>query len=283
MAEPGRLGRAAVLGHPVAHSLSPVLHRAAYAALGLDWTYEAIDCRAEQLPDLLAARSDWAGFSCTMPLKHAAMDVASDVDPSALRVGAANTLLPRQGGGWSAANTDVDGVLGALSEARGSWTTVTVLGAGGTAQAVVAALGGTGLQTLDVLVRDPARTAALRATAERCEVQLRVGALGGENGTGGHGASALHADLLVSTLPAGAADPVAERIGRPGQTVLDVVYEPWPTALAAAAGRSGAHVLSGALMLLHQAAQQVQLMTGRPAPIDAMRAALQSARPNAGL
>jgi shikimate dehydrogenase len=139
---------------------------------------------------------------------------------------------------------------------------------------------------VDVLVRDPARTGALRATAERCEVELRVGALGetsGAGGTHGSGASRLHADLVVSTLPAGAADVVADAVGRPGQTVLDVVYEPWPTALAAVAGRSGAQVLSGALMLLHQAAQQVQLMTGRPAPIEAMRAALRSARPNAGL
>lgn len=276
MADGARLGRAAVLGFPIAHSLSPVLHRAAYAALGLDWTYDAIECRAEQLPEVLADRVDWAGFSCTMPLKHAAIELAGDVDPSAVRVGAANTLLPRPGGGWSAANTDVDGVLGALAEAQSSWATATVLGAGGTAQAVVAALSENGVQAVDVLVRDPSRTSALRLTAQRCGIGLRIGELRSD-------AAALRSDLIVSTLPARAADSIADAVGRPGQVVLDVVYDPWPTRLAEAAERSGARALSGALMLLHQAARQVQLMTGSDAPLDEMRDALRAAAPGAGL
>lgn len=280
MAEPprpsARVGRAAVLGHPVGHSLSPVLHRAAYAELGLAWTYEAIDCRADDLVGVLAARADWAGFSCTMPLKHAALDLAHAIDRSAARVGAANTLLPHQDGGWIAANTDVDGVLGALAEARSGWGSVTLLGAGGTAQAVLAALADTGLDAVDVLVRDPARTSALRASAERCEIAVRVGVLAPD-------ATGLQADLVVSTLPPEAADPFVVGVGRPGQIVLDVVYDPWPTPLAAAATARGADVLSGALMLLHQAAEQVRLMTGRAAPTEAMRAALSAAVPGAGL
>lgn len=276
MADQARLGRAAVLGYPIAHSLSPVLHRAAYSALELDWAYDAIECRVDGLAAALAERADWAGFSCTMPLKHAALELAADADPSAARVGAANTLLPRAGGGWSAANTDVDGVLGALAEARQSWATVTLLGAGGTAQAVATALASTGLREVDVLVRDPSRTTLLRATAERCELGLRVGELQAHS-------PALHADLVVSTLPAGAGDAIASGVGRPGQTLLDVVYDPWPTALAAAAASGGAEVLSGALMLLHQAGRQVQLMTGRDAPLEAMRRALRRAVHNARL
>ncbi|HLY33760.1 MAG TPA: shikimate dehydrogenase [Jatrophihabitantaceae bacterium] len=268
--------RAAVLGSPVVHSLSPVLHRAAYTALGLDWTYEAIECTADELPQVLARRADWAGFSCTMPLKHAALDVAAHARATAQQVGAANTLLPAADGGWIADNTDVDGVLGALRERASGWTDAVVLGAGGTAQAVVVALARAGLSELDVLVRDPSRVVALRDTAARVGVVLRVHALD-------PAAAALGASLVVSTMPPGAADPLAERAWTGKQTVLDVVYDPWPTPLAAAASARGASVVSGALMLLHQAAEQVALMTGEPAPVNAMRVALRAAVRAAGV
>ncbi|HVU91070.1 MAG TPA: hypothetical protein VHC23_02480, partial [Jatrophihabitans sp.] len=132
--------RAAVLGRPVAHSMSPVLHRAAYAELGLTgWTYEAIDCGPQDLPRVLAERADWAGFSATMPLKHAVLDVAAQVRPIAATVGSANTLL-RGPDGWIADNTDVAGIVAALAEHSVAPSSVTVLGAGGTAQAMLAAL-----------------------------------------------------------------------------------------------------------------------------------------------
>ncbi|MDT4916857.1 MAG: shikimate dehydrogenase, partial [Pseudonocardiales bacterium] len=101
-------GRAGVLGRPVAHSLSPVLHRAAYAALGLAWTYDAIDCGVDDLREVLAERAGWAGFSATMPLKNALLDVAAEVQPRAAAIGAANTLLPGPHG-WIADNTDATG------------------------------------------------------------------------------------------------------------------------------------------------------------------------------
>lgn len=268
-------GRAAVLGRPVAHSLSPVLHRAAYAELGLDWAYEAIDCGVDELRSVLAARADWAGFSCTMPLKHALLDVAAEVRPVAAAVGAANTLLPGPAG-WVADNTDVAGVLAALTEHSVVPDSVTLLGAGGTAQASLAALLALGVPACSVLVREPGRTAALRDTAQRLGVSLRVGRLGVE-------APELDAALVVSTLPPGAADALAGREWRAGQAVLDVVYAPWPTPFAAAAGRSGARVISGALLLLHQAAAQVSLMTGREAPVAAMRLALAQAAPGCGV
>lgn len=258
---------AAVLGRPIAHSLSPALHRAAYAALALDWTYDAIDCGVAELPSVLATRTEWAGFSCTMPLKHAALQAASTVASGALAVGAANTLVPDGSGGWVAHNTDVDGVRGALREAEIVIRDVTIVGAGGTAQAVVVALARDGVEQCTVLVRDPARTAALRQTAEDAGVALDVRALVPDE-------PALDATLVVSTLPAGAADPLIDRSWRPAQSLLDVVYAPWPTALGKAVAAAGGTVVGGAAMLLHQAARQVELMTGQPAPMEAMRAVL---------
>ena len=259
--------RAAVLGRPIAHSLSPVLHRAAYGALGLNWSYEAIECGADELAAVLDRRRDWAGFSCTMPLKRAVLEVADEVRPLAATVGAGNTLLPRPGGGWIADNTDVVGLTETVREAGLAPATVTVLGAGGTAQALVAALPDLGVERCTVLVRDARRTGALRDAADRAGVTIDVGAL--EDDT------ALRADLVVSTLPGDAADAFAGAGWRPGQAVLDVVYAPWPSELAAGVERAGALALSGIRMLLHQAAAQVELMTGSPAPVAAMDEALR--------
>ncbi|MDT4916588.1 MAG: shikimate dehydrogenase [Pseudonocardiales bacterium] len=264
-----------MLGRPVAHSLSPVLHRAAYAALGLDWTYEAIDCGTDELPDILAARRDWAGFSCTMPLKHAVLDHSAQVRPLAAAVGSANTLVPGPDG-WVADNTDAAGIAAALTECGVRPRTVTLFGAGGTAQAALAALAGLGIEECTALVRDPSRAGGLTATGERLGVRVAVADLAG-------GGAALGADLVMSTLPPGAADAYAAREWAGSQAVLDVVYRPWPTVLAGAAAAAGATVVSGALMLLHQAAEQVRLMTGRDAPVEAMRAALRAAAPGCGV
>jgi shikimate dehydrogenase len=268
--------RAAVLGLPIAHSLSPVLHRAAYAALEIDWTYEAIECDESALPSVLAERADWAGFSCTMPLKRAVLDVADEVSTIAAAVGAANTLLPRTGGGWAAENTDVAGLAATVRESEVSLSSVTVLGAGGTAQAAMAALRLLDVSECVVLVRDRARTGELRAAAETLGIRVELADLDVRS-------AALSADLVVSTLPPHAADPFAGVAWRSTQTVLDVVYDPWPTELAGSAAAAGARVLSGAVLLLHQAAAQVELMTGRPAPVDAMRTALRLVRPGSDL
>lgn len=261
------LGQAAVLGRPIAHSRSPVLHRAAYAALGLDWSYEAIECDEEALPDVLAVRVDWAGFSCTMPLKRRALALASSASPVASAARAANTLLPDGRGGWRADNTDVAGILGALAEYRVTPATVTVLGAGGTAQAALVALARLGLTSCRVLVREPARSRELAETAAAVGVSINTGALSTDD-------PGLAAELVISTLPPGAADPLAAADWRAGQAVLDVIYAPWPTPLADAAAERGAQVVPGSALLVHQAARQVELMTGRSAPLAAMRAAL---------
>jgi shikimate dehydrogenase len=264
--------RAAVLGMPVTHSLSPALHNAAYAALGLPgWHYDrhAVD-EAGLRGFVDGLGPEWVGLSLTMPLKRAALAVADDVDPDAAAIGAANTLVRRQGR-WFAANTDVGGIVGTLREVgvRGVERAV-VLGAGGTAQAALAALRRLGEVAPTVLVRDPARAGALRAAAARLGVSPRI--------VGGLAEVPLPpADVVVSTLPAGAADALAGRTLDPAAVVLDVVYAPWPTALAAAATAAGCRVAGGLEVLLHQAVEQVELMTGRPGPTAAMRAALRAA------
>jgi len=260
--------RAAVLGRPIGHSLSPVLHTSAYAALGLaDWSYTAIDCGEDELPGLVDGLGpEWAGLSLTMPLKRAALAVADSADPLATAVGAANTLV-LGGGERRAYLTDVAGMAAALREAGcAAPDSAVVLGGGGTAQAALAALCMLGLDAAVVLVRDPGRAGDLRATADRLgvELDLRAGLAG----------PVPAADLVISTLPAGAADGLAPPAGA---VVLDVVYAPWPTRFAAAAAAAGGTVVSGLAMLLHQAAAQVELMTGRPAPVPAMRAALDAA------
>jgi len=266
VAEPVR--RAAVLGRPITHSLSPVLHTAAYEALGLNWHYAAIDCGVDDLGEVLAERSDWAGFSCTMPLKHAVLEIAAEVRPMAAAIGAGNTLLPHPAGGWIADNTDVTGIVATVREAGLQPQSVTVLGAGGTAQAVLGALAELEVPRCTALVRDRSRARRLERTARGLGIELNIADLALD-------ATALKAELVVSTLPGVAADPLADASWREGQAVLDVVYDPWPTALATAAQRAGATVLTGARMLLHQAAAQVELMTDRPAPVAAMDAALR--------
>lgn len=272
--QPGRW--AAVLGSPIRHSLSPVLHRAAYAELGLSWTYRAIECAEDGLADLLAgADAGVAGFSCTMPLKRRLLELAVSASPQAAAVGAGNTLLPRTAG-WHAENTDVHGIRAALAErdvpAGGQ---VLLLGAGGTAQAALAALDPAVRVT--ALVRDPDRAGGLRAAADRLGVPVTVAGLD-------QLVERLpEADLVLSTLPPGAADPLAGVAGwRPGQALLDVVYPGWPTPLARVAARAGAVTVSGASMLLFQAVRQVELMTGSAGPVAAMRAALLAAAPGCG-
>lgn len=263
------MARAAVIGSPVGHSLSPVLHRAAYAALGLDdWTYAVIDCRAGGLAALVAGLDpSWRGLSVTMPCKHEALAVAGAVSELARAVGAANTLV-RSTVGWYADNTDVDGMVAALRSAGvDDATGAVVLGAGGTARAALAALRELGETAPTVLVREPARAGALMVTARALAVRPRL-----RQGIDDRLVAA--APVLISTLPAGAADAAARILTDGPGVVFDVIYAPWPTALAAAAAAAGRTLVSGRDLLLAQALRQVELMTGLPAPAAAMAAAL---------
>ena len=266
--------KAAVLGSPIAHSLSPVLHHAGYAALGLDgWTYTAIECAEAGLPALIAScGSGWAGLSLTMPLKRAVLPLLDTVDPVAADTGGANTVV-FGGNRRHGYNTDVAGMVAALAEAgMTAPKSAVILGAGATACSALAALRDLGLTTVTVAVRDPARAGGLQTVAERLRVAVTLQALADQ------GAGQLPPpDLLISTVPASAPDFLAEHYvaGVPAPAcVFDVVYAPWPTRLAQAAQDAGATVVGGFELLLHQAAGQFELMTGhQPAPLAAMRTA----------
>jgi shikimate dehydrogenase len=250
-----------------------------------DWTYEAIECDEAGLAGLVESLDgQWAGLSLTMPLKRTVLPLLDHADPLVGVTGGANTVVFRPDGRFGY-NTDVQGIVDALTEAGvpapGS---VTILGGGATACSALAALPELGAPGAVVFVRDPSRATGLLAAAERLHLRVLLRpfvGLGESDPAGPLAAPAPGAPdpatgLLISTVPAGAADALAERIrltGRAPAALLDVVYNPWPTPLAAAASAAGALVASGFAMLLHQAAGQVELMTGKPAPREAMRAA----------
>ncbi|WP_264059594.1 shikimate dehydrogenase [Mycolicibacterium frederiksbergense] len=267
---PGR--RAAVLGSPISHSRSPDIHLAAYRELGLtSWTYDRIECTAEQLPALVAGLGpEWVGLSVTMPNKFAALAVASERTARATLVGSANTLV-RTATGWRADNTDIDGVIGALKDlgerSDGKHTQrgrrAAVLGSGGTAPAAVAGLASLGVTEVAVLARNPERAQPLVALAEPLGVGIRWVELG----------TPVDVDVAVNTLPADIAAGYAHTIENV-PVLLDAIYDPWPTPLAAAVQARGGRVISGLAMLLHQAVAQVEQFTGMPAPEEVMRRAL---------
>jgi len=265
--------KAAVLGKPIAHSLSPVLHRAAYAELGLDdWTYDTVECDEAGLAAYVESRGpEWAGLSLTMPLKRTVPPLLDHVDHVAAATGGANTVVFRPEGRYGY-NTDVQGIVDALTEAGATAPgTVTIIGAGATACSALAAVADLGATGADIILRDPSRATALLATADRLAVKVRLRPFEDLEKD-----DVVVPDLIISTVPAGAADIYAERAlfsSNPSTAVLDVVYHPWPTPLARAAAEAGAIVASGFAMLLHQAAAQVELMTGKPAPVEAMRTA----------
>ncbi|QQS00920.1 MAG: shikimate dehydrogenase [Austwickia sp.] len=274
----GRGRRAAVLGSPVAHSLSPVLHEAAYAALGLsDWHYERIAAGGAGEPtvaEVLAGLGpEWVGLSLTMPNKEAALAVAAGATERARLVGAANTLL-RRGTGWLADSTDAYGLMRALREAGAPAAgEALVLGSGATARSACAALAELGVGAVAFGVRAQARpeTVAVARSAGLATRELPLADLPSYG---------RDFELVVSTLPTGTDLGLpAGGAGAPGPgaLVMDVVYGGWPTALATWAQAGGARVLSGLDMLLHQAAEQVWLMTEAYPPVPAMRAALERA------
>jgi shikimate dehydrogenase len=251
-----------VLGSPIAHSRSPQLHLAAYRALGLvGWTYDRIECTAEQLPGLVADLGpEWVGVSVTMPGKFAALRFADEWTHRAELVGSANTLV-RSNAGWRADNTDIDGVKGALATVSGR---AAVLGSGGTAPAAVVGLAELGVQDISVVARNRDKAAPLVALGPTLGVDIRWVELG---------ATVRDVDVVVNTLPADVAALHADTVVAT-PLLLDAIYDPWPTPLVAAVEAAGGRVISGLQMLLHQAFAQVEQFTGLPAPTAAMRAAL---------
>lgn len=266
--------RAAVLGHPIAHSLSPALHRAAYRALGLDWEYQALDVTEEQLPEFLAGLDGgWAGLSLTMPLKQTVLPHLATASQTVAATGGANTVLVTADG-LEGHNTDVFGIVAALRHSPGFGTpgTVAIIGAGATAASALVAAGELGAREVTVCARRPEAVAAL--VDRGIAAGIPVVAAGWDDV-----AAAFRCDAVVCTLPGDAAGVLAAQIPANPGLLLDVTYHPWPTTLAAAWMAHGGTVVPGHRMLLWQAVRQVELMTGRDAPVQAMAAALDAAMP----
>ncbi|PRZ16136.1 shikimate dehydrogenase family protein [Nesterenkonia sandarakina] len=304
--------QAAVLGHPIAHSLSPLLHTAAYEHLGLDAEYRRIGVPEESLQDFLrgeGAAGDWMGWSVTMPLKAAMLSAVDHPSARVTALGVLNTVIHRNADTsagpqrtLAAENTDVDGIVAALGEAglhpasstdRGSFG---IIGAGATATAAMAAAAELGYTQVRSYARSIPRGRELEPVAAALGLTLSVTELSNlprelRTGTQGSGPAPsdpaqlepadgtpaqldpadatpvqltpVHLDAVVSTLPPRAADEIAARLpclDRP-VPLLDVAYDPWPSALARSWEASGGPVVSGLVMLLHQAVKQVELFS----------------------
>jgi shikimate dehydrogenase len=262
--------RCAVVGDPIGHSRSPVLHRAGYAAAGLSWSYDAVQVPSGTLASFVSSLDEeWRGLSVTAPLKREAAALASTASPVVTSSGVANTLVRSSSGAWSAENTDVPGAAAALRERyAGPVTSATILGGGATAVSTGLALASLGAREITLLVRDAARSATAVSVLAAHPAGPTVSVAPLSSGT-------VVGEVLVSTIPAAAQTPalVSRCAGVP--VLFEVTYHPWPTPLAAAS--AGDQVLvTGLDLLVHQAALQFELFTGTPAAdvLTPMRAAL---------
>ncbi|MFD7443032.1 shikimate dehydrogenase [Streptomyces sp. NPDC059909] len=266
--------RAAVLGSPIAHSLSPVLHRAAYEALGLtDWTYDRFEVNETDLPGFMQGLDDsWAGLSLTMPLKRAVIPLLDAISDTAASVEAVNTVVITEDGRRTGDNTDIPGMIAALRE-RGVEKVeyAAVLGAGATASSALAALARICTGPVTAYVRTHTRADEMRGWGGRLGIEVHTA-------DWAEAAHAFDAPLVVATTPAGATDALVPYVPeRPG-TLFDVLYDPWPTPLAAAWAEQGGAVVGGLDLLVHQAVFQFQQFTGETrSPLAAMREAGRAA------
>lgn len=254
----------AVLGYPVSHSLSPLLHRSIFTHLEIPISYQAIEVSSGGLQKFLEREKNFDYFSLTMPLKEEALSLALEIDPLVHRIQSANTLIKREEK-WSLYSTDGIGFLKALeSSGYRKFSSVLVLGAGGTARAVVGALDDVA-EKISVLGRTSSRSAVLEAAVTKAEFSyLRWSDTPDFSGY----------DLIVNTTPAGAADVLANSVNNSltqssstqvtdRAILFDVIYKPWPTVLASRWLDSGGTVINGSEMLLYQGIAQAELVLGR--------------------
>lgn len=265
---PASLCRCAIVGHPVAHSLSPALYRAVFARFDLPWTYQAVDVAPGGLAGFVAGLdASWRGLSVTAPHKPDALRLGA-ADADAALVGGANTVVFGADGAMAVANTDVSGVAAALAaRGVGEVASAVVVGAGATARSVLAGLARLGLREVVVQARDAGRAAPVLALARTLGVAASVAPIGA------------HApcDLVVGTLPARAGDGYVAELVDGAAAVFDVVYDPWPTALAQAGLARGVTVVDGLDLLAGQAVRQTRLICGHTLPFDELRGVAQAA------
>lgn len=281
-AEAGLPRRLGVLGSPIAHSMSPALHTAAYRQLGLDWVYERVEVREGELVNFVRSRgTEWRGLSLTMPLKFVAAKLVDERDRVAELSGAVNTILfspgddgvPRLQG----FNTDVAGIVRSLGDHEiRAVRHVVILGGGATAGSALLASAELGAEHVTVAVRTPAKAQPLRELAAALGLRLDVVTLDAV-------AQRAHdAQLIISTLPGGTAANI-DFAAHTRQTVplYDVAYSSWPSALGRDWIRSGGTAISGLGMLVQQALIQIRIFVGSDPSLvlpdeDAVLAAMRS-------
>lgn len=263
---------AAVIGSPVAHSLSPVLHRAGFASVGLDWSYVAFEVAEGCAAEAIAAMKvlGIGGLSVTMPHKEAVADAVDELDPAAMALRSVNTVVPMGDGRVKGYSTDGAGFVASLAEQGVSVAglSICVLGAGGAARAIVDAVACAGARRIAVVNRTPERAASAASLAGN------VGVVGDASDISG-------ADIVVNATSVGMGDvaavPCDVGLLHAGQVVADIVYHPRRTGLGLAAAAAGAKVIDGLGMLVHQAVEQQVLFTGMRPDAAAMWAAAEQA------
>jgi len=265
----------AVLGSPISHSKSPALHRAAISALGIDATYVSTEVTETDFPGVFGSLDDsWAGLSLTMPLKNVVRPLLVQECATSTQTGAVNTVV-RGADGWEGYNTDVWGATSAIRhQSDMEFRRAVLLGAGATASSLVVALRDLGVESLVIVARDPSRAGKVRDLAQRLGMDVHIASFGQPLST---------SDIVVSSLPSNAVLPSEAIECIVAELLFDVVYEPWPTALAKEWERRGLESISGMHMLLWQAVRQARVFYGesvdKPLPreeqvVAAMRTAV---------
>ena len=250
--------KAAVLGSPISHSLSPLIHRKAYEILGINGDYSAIEVDLLGFPDFFAKAKNesWNGFSLTMPLKQAPFGLIENIDPFADQISSVNTLL-NEDGKWRALSTDLLAFKRLIEIEKGA--RVAVIGGGGTARAAIGALSSHDT-CVDVMVRSNSGEPALLKAAGNLELNLLP--ISADLG---------RYDFVVSTVPKGVMDSFASNILKINGTLLECLYVPWPTALAMRWQQLGGKVISGIDLLVEQGLHQINLMTGTEFQFEVVR------------
>lgn len=246
----------AVLGSPIAHSKSPLLHRAAYEVLGVPWSYEAIDVTSANLGTFVSSRrEEWRGLSLTMPLKREIVPMLDSLDETAALTGAVNTVLFGEDA-LTGFNTDVAGLMQPLQDAGTSQPThVLILGAGATAGSALTAAVRLGASSITIAARDVQKAQTMRGLAQAQGAWIEISSL--------EDISDIDADVVINTVPGGAAAELHFTARQRRASVLfDVIYDPWPSVLASRWSENGGRVIPGIEMLLAQALRQVRLFFG---------------------
>ena len=258
--------RAAVLGSPISHTLSPLLHKKAYELLKIDASYEAIELTPDRAKSFFnsALEEGWNGFSLTMPLKETVIDIGEelgfDIDPLAKIMKSGNTMH-RKGETFHVTSTDRSGFIRLLEKVKCARTLI--IGGGGTARAALSALDGRA-DVIDFLLRSPARKETLLQIAQKSEISF----YSMDHSLHGY-------DLVISTVPAGVTDAMSEVLDFSIPTLCEVLYNPFPTKLLARAKELGSTTIDGIDLLVEQALDQISIFSGQVFDFATMRVELQ--------